>query len=96
MHEVAVMSSIMQSVITELERNRASRAEEVTIVIGEMTFLGEDQLRFAFEVLSQGTPLEGAALEFVREPAEVLCRSCGYSGGAAHAGEDEHLAVPVL
>ena len=34
-------------------------------------------LEFAFELVSQGTPAEGAELAIEHIPAEGVCRSCG-------------------
>lgn len=97
MHEVSVMSSILDSVLEELKKYRVEKVEAVYLTIGELTFLGEDQLRFAFEVLTKGTILEGAELVVDREAVEVRCRGCGYAGKAEYL-EDEmyHLQVPTL
>ena len=97
MHEVSVMSSILDAVLNELSKYRVQKVEEVLLVIGDLTFLGEDQLSFAFEVLTRGTILEGSKLTVEHEPVEVLCRHCGYAGRAEHL-EDEvnHASVPTL
>ncbi|WP_019177229.1 hydrogenase maturation nickel metallochaperone HypA [Methanomassiliicoccus luminyensis] len=97
MHEVSVMSSIIESVLEELKKYNVEKVEEVHLTIGEMTFLGEDQLSFAFEILSKGTLLEGSQLIIGHEDAEVKCRSCQYQG-APDRLDDEiyHSSMPTL
>jgi hydrogenase nickel incorporation protein HypA/HybF len=97
MHEVSVMSGIIEGVLEELSKHDVEKVEEVTLVIGESTFLGRDQMEFAFEILSKGTPLEGAQLIIEDEPVEVECPSCHYSGKAEMIqGPDFHVMVPKL
>ena len=97
MHEVSVMSSIMEQVLEELQKHEIERVEEVEMVVGELTFLGHEQLRFAFEIMSRNTPLEGSELKIATEEIEVECDSCGYRGKARYLDGDEyHLSIPVL
>jgi hydrogenase nickel incorporation protein HypA/HybF len=97
MHEVSIMSSILESVLEELKKHRIEKVEEVYLTIGEMTFLGEDQLSFAYEILSKGTILEGSKLVMEIEETEVECKACSYKGKADHL-EDEvyHTFIPLL
>lgn len=96
MHEVSVMAGIVESVLKELERHEVLRVEEVHLTLGELTFLGEEQLRFAYEVITRGTKLEGSKLVIVTEGTEVLCTNCGYQGEAEKVGEEFHMALPSL
>ena len=97
MHEVAVMSSILDMVREELKKHRVLKVEEVHLAIGEMTFLGEDQLNFAFEVLTKGTDMDGSTLVIEHEAVEVNCPDCHYEGGAKyHEDELYHSRVPTL
>ncbi|OPX63580.1 MAG: putative hydrogenase nickel incorporation protein HypA [Methanomassiliicoccales archaeon PtaB.Bin134] len=96
MHEVSVMAGIVESVLKELENHEFLRVEEVQLTLGELTFLGEEQLRFAFEIVTRGTSLEGSELVIVPEETELLCVSCGYRGKADKLGEEYHMAMPSL
>jgi hydrogenase nickel incorporation protein HypA/HybF len=97
MHEVSVMSSIIESVLEELKKHKVDKVEEVALVIGELTFLGQDQLSFAYEVLTKGTILEGSNLNMETEPVEVRCLNCSYQGRAEYL-EDETFRsmIPTL
>ena len=57
MHEVSVMSGIVESVLKELEKHDVLRVEEVLLTLGELTFLGEEQLQFAYEIITRDTLL---------------------------------------
>jgi hydrogenase nickel incorporation protein HypA/HybF len=91
------MASIVEAVLEELGKHDVEKVEEVDLVIGEMTFLGRDQLEFAFEIVTRGTLLEGSKLAISEEKVEVRCTSCGYQGGVDYVktGGMDHM-VPDL
>ncbi|MFO8132543.1 MAG: hydrogenase maturation nickel metallochaperone HypA [Thermoplasmatota archaeon] len=96
MHEFSTMSSIVASVLEEGEKHDATAVTRVVLDIGELTFLGEEQLRFAFQVLSEGTLLEGAELVVNRVAPEVRC-DCGYTGDVEYDEKKEfHVRFPLL
>ncbi len=80
MHEASVTADIADAVMDELSRRSVKKVNEVTIVVGDLTMLLDEQMQFAWEVLSQGTPLEGSVLTIKHEPIEVKCEACGYEG----------------
>ena len=97
MHEVSVMSSIVDSVLEELKKYDVEKIEEVFLTIGELTFLGEEQLRFAFEVLTRDTLLEGSKLTIEKEQISVQCTACDYKGSVEYIEDDTmHYALPNL
>ncbi len=98
MHEVSVVASLVDAVVRELERYDVLKVNSVTVIIGDMTNLGEEQMSFAYEIVTKGTVLEGSELMIEREPIELECRDCGYRGPARVLSDpdfDEH-AIPVL
>ena len=97
MHEVSVMSSIIDSVLEELKRYDVEKVEEVFLTIGELTFLGEEQLMFAFEILTRDTLLEGSKLTIEKEQISVRCTACEYKGNVDYVEDDTmHYALPNL
>ena len=70
----------------ELEKYNAKGVEEVVLIIGDMTSLGTEQMRFAYEIRTRGTILEGADLIIEREAVEVICAKCGYEGLSRRSG----------
>jgi len=84
-------------VLAEAEKRGAKKVTEVHLVVGKLTFLGLEQVRFAFEVLTQDTILEGATLVVAEQEGVVKCKHCGYEGGFKY--EDDplyHVPVPTL
>jgi len=89
MHEFSVMSQIVSSVIEEGKTRNASKIEKVTLELGEFMMLGHDQLKFAFELLSKDTVLDGAALDIRTIKGEIEC-GCGFKGEASPTDDPLH------
>ncbi len=99
MHEYSVMNQLMSALLDELEeeKDNIERVKEVRIEVGELTFLGEDQLKFAFETLSKDTIVEEAELKVTELESEVRCDDCGYEGGINYSNDPAfHYNVPVI
>jgi len=90
------MSGIVDGVLKELEKHHVVRVEAVKLTLGELTFLGEEQLQFAYEIMTRDTPLEGSKLVIEPEETELKCLSCGYTGPADKIGEEYHMVMPSL
>ena len=74
MHELA----IAQSVVAIADRHAAGR--KVTCVelrVGHLRQVVPSALAFAFQLVSDGTALEGAELRIEEVPAAGVCRACG-------------------
>jgi len=87
----------VQSVLAEAEKRKAKKVTEVHLVIGNLTFLGLEQVRFAYEALTKGTIMEGSRLIIEEQEGVVRCNHCGYEGGFKY--EDDpmyHVPVPTL
>jgi hydrogenase nickel incorporation protein HypA/HybF len=95
MHELSVMSQIVEAITEEAGSRGATRVENVTIELGEFTMLGEEQMRFAFEVLAKGTIMEGASLDLRKTAGEIECE-CGFKGAASPSEDTPHRVVPIL
>jgi hydrogenase nickel insertion protein HypA len=80
MHEFSIMSSLVRAALQSAEDNDVKVVHSLTIQLGEMAFLAEYQMRFAFEVLSKDNLLEGAELVFEKVEAVINCPACGYEG----------------
>ena len=76
MHEAAIAQSIAQTVLKEAEKQNALKVESVEIEIGDLTFLGIDQVEFWVKTSFQGTLAEEAVLLFNRVKGRVHCEDC--------------------
>ncbi len=76
MHELALIESVMETVLEEMKRNNLSRVESITLRIGKMRQYVPDALTFGLECLSKDTPLEGAKLIIEEIPIKGHCSKC--------------------
>jgi hydrogenase nickel incorporation protein HypA/HybF len=77
MHELAITQSMLNLVLEQTEQARAKKVGKINLVIGEMTGVVSDCVRFYFDFLSKGTPADGADLTFNIVPTRAKCRDCG-------------------
>lgn len=96
MHEYSVVTELISALLPRLEEH-AGRVSGVVLVKGELRILSDSALRSAFELLSQGTRLEGSKLAIEPVDVRVRCTSCDYEGPVDHVREESfHFAVPIL
>lgn len=77
MHELSVTKSMLDLVLNQAQENGAERVQGINLVIGEMSGVVDDCVRFYFDFLSKGTIAEGAHLSFRVVPARARCQECG-------------------
>ncbi len=78
MHELGIMSGVLDAAKGAAHDAGATRLLEVTLRIGDMTEAIEDALVFAFEALTEGDPFtEGAHLNVVMVHPRSRCLECG-------------------
>jgi len=74
MHEL----SIADALVGIAERHAAGRrVTAVEVKVGHLRQVVPSALEFAFELVAEGTVVEGARLELEEVPAEGRCRDCG-------------------
>ena len=73
MHELAITQSVVEAVT---ERTGSAPVTSVRLRVGRLAGIVPDAMRFCFELVTAGTPLEGAALEFEQPEGRGRCRSC--------------------
>jgi hydrogenase nickel incorporation protein HypA/HybF len=78
MHELAVTQSIVEQIA---EKTHGIQVTEVRLEIGELAGIVTDSVRFCFELVTEGTPLEGAALRIDEPPGRGWCSTCDRSFG---------------
>jgi hydrogenase nickel incorporation protein HypA/HybF len=69
--------SIAEAVVAIVERHAAGRTvRRVELRVGYLRQVVPDALTFAFELITEGTRLEGAELVIEEVPARARCRGC--------------------
>jgi hydrogenase nickel incorporation protein HypA/HybF len=74
MHELSITQSVVEAVT---ERTGSAAVVSVRLRVGRLSGVVPDAMRFCFELVTAGTPLEGAVLEFDRPEGRGSCRTCG-------------------
>lgn len=78
MHELPVTQGILDVVLEAAGGAGAGRVVAIDLVIGTLSGIVDDSVQFYFDILSQGTPAQGATLRFARKPAAAVCQDCGH------------------
>jgi hydrogenase nickel incorporation protein HypA/HybF len=76
-HELSIAEAVV-AVASRHGRGRSVRAVDVRV--GALRQVVPSALEFAFEIVSQGTTLEGAELRIETVPAVGRCEACGATG----------------
>jgi len=90
-------TQIVENVLREARARNAKEVSEVHLVIGQLTFLGLEQVRFSYKILTKGTMMENSKLFIETQEGAVRCGSCGYEGSFNY--EDDpvyHVPIPTL
>jgi hydrogenase nickel incorporation protein HypA/HybF len=73
MHELAITQSVVDTIV---ERTDRARVTAVRLVIGKVSGVVPDAVRFCFELVAAGSPVEGARLEIEEPAGRGRCRAC--------------------
>ena len=76
MHELSIMQSALDLACDQARQAGANRVHVVRLRIGALSGVVPEALEFAFEVLTPGTPAEGARLAIDNVPATYWCATC--------------------
>jgi hydrogenase nickel incorporation protein HypA/HybF len=97
MHEFSAASEIVEVVTKTAKVHKSRRVKEVTLVIGKLSLFNIDQIKFSYDILSKGTPLEGSKLVVEEREAKVKCEKCGYKGPISMLEDSSyHFFLPSL
>jgi hydrogenase nickel incorporation protein HypA/HybF len=76
MHELAVTQNILNIAVRHAMQANAVRVTSLHLVIGQFSSLVDDSVQFYWDMISAGTPCEGAQLQFERRSATLKCLDC--------------------
>ena len=77
MHELSIVSSIVDTVNESLAAYPGARVREVRLRVGVLAAVVEDSLQFCYGVVTAGTPLAGSVLVVKTLPIMAHCSPCG-------------------
>lgn len=99
MHEIAITVSLISVVNDEVRRCGGGKVTEVAMSIGGIQSVEPDSIKMCFDLLVEGTDLEGAVLNINRMPILIYCNSCmneSVSDGNFHCIECGSSDVKIL
>ncbi|MBV8584689.1 MAG: hydrogenase maturation nickel metallochaperone HypA [Verrucomicrobia bacterium] len=94
MHELSIASAILESVLDFAAEHSVAKVLAVKLAIGEASHVEAEQLRFCYQAIAEGTPLEGSTLEIETVETIVKCNRCSYRGRPKY-WEDALSAGPI-
>jgi hydrogenase nickel incorporation protein HypA/HybF len=90
-------SQIVKSVIEEAKRHDAKKVAEVKLIIGKMTFLGVEQIRFSYQILTKDTILNNSKLLIEEQEGIIQCSNCRFKGMVQIKDDPTyHVPIPTL
>jgi hydrogenase nickel incorporation protein HypA/HybF len=73
---MSIAQSLIHILQEEMLKHGAKTLRSVRLSVGELTAIVPESLSFCFEIIVQGTPLEGAKLLMDRIPLKGYCPQC--------------------
>lgn len=78
MHELSITQSVVATIV---ERLGDARVTTVYLTIGRVSGVDPEAVRFCFDLVAEGTTVEGARLSIEQPAGEARCRACGAEFG---------------
>jgi hydrogenase nickel incorporation protein HypA/HybF len=96
-HEGSITTQIVENVLKEAKKRRAKKVVELQLVIGKLTFLNPEQVRFWYEILTKDTIMQNSKLDIEESEGIVRCPNCGYEGNFKYVDDPAlHIPTPTL
>ena len=77
MHEMSIAEGILDIALDYAKQNDATAIHEVGLILGEMAGVEMESLAFSWNLITKGTPAEGAELKVRHTPLVGRCSKCG-------------------
>lgn len=77
MHEMSLAVSLLDIVKQEMEKHGKTRLIRISVCHGTLANVVPEALSMGFEVMTSGTPFEGAAITLKEMPLRLACGGCG-------------------
>ena len=77
MHEMSLAEGIRAIVTDQAQAHGFTKVQRIRLEIGRFAGVEKSALLFAFDVVMQGSPAEGAVLEMIDIGGKAMCYDCG-------------------
>jgi len=78
MHELPLTQEVVRISCEEAQKAGAQKIKQINVVIGQMSGVVDDSVKFYFGLLTEGTIATGAELIFKHLPMIVRCNECSH------------------
>ncbi len=79
MHELGIAQQMAEIAVSSIPSDIENpKVERLNLKIGKLAAVVEDSLKFCLEIISKGTPLEGAELIIEEVPVKARCKECNH------------------
>jgi len=76
MHELSVTESVLEIACKHARKAQAITVTDIYLVIGRLSSIVDDSVKFYWDMISKDTICEKARLHFKRLPAKLICLNC--------------------
>lgn len=76
MHEMSILSNVMDIVLRYAEENDAKEVRSVSLVVGELRDVVDELMESCFRFLARGTIASNAKLNMTKVPLKAQCSEC--------------------
>jgi len=76
MHELSIVESLLAVALENAEKTQATKILKIFVVVGDLSGVVDDSVKFYFRFLSEKTIAAGASIVFTHAPARLRCRRC--------------------
>jgi hydrogenase nickel incorporation protein HypA/HybF len=76
MHEMSIAQSLIDILKEEMGKHDARTLKSVRLNIGQLSAIVPDALSFCWQVITEGTEMEGAQLHMDVIPLQGWCKTC--------------------
>jgi hydrogenase nickel incorporation protein HypA/HybF len=77
MHEMSIAMSVVEAVADRARQEGCSMVTGIELVVGRLSGVQAESLRFCFSAAARNTPAEGAELVIEERDAAGVCDACG-------------------
>ncbi|MEO7964515.1 MAG: hydrogenase maturation nickel metallochaperone HypA [Gemmatimonadaceae bacterium] len=76
MHELSIAQGIVELATEAAARAKAERVVSVNLKVGRLSGIEPGALQFSYDIVAEGTILEGSRLTIIDVPLVVWCAHC--------------------
>jgi hydrogenase nickel incorporation protein HypA/HybF len=81
MHELSITQSLFDLVLDQANKAGVKKVSVINLVIGDMTGIVGDSVRFYLDFIARETIIEGAKLNIKTVATRAMCRDCRKESG---------------